>query len=407
MLTVALGVVIVGFMTRLLGAASYGAYTLLISFGTIVQLVADGGLYLTLTRQLAEEPRQQTALISNVLSLRLALLVVVFTVGLMLTLVIPSLSGLTSAFLLIALGLSAQSLSQLFMGVFQQAQLMWPATLGDIIGRLVQLGTIGLVALATVTLSGMALAFALGAIAALVVHQLLLPQWAQRWRLAAAWPAWRALLATSWPLGALLLLSVIYFRVDTIILSLYRDTSEVGYYGLAYRIIESALFFPAMLGGLLLPRLSEQLAAGTKQRAAQLLGEGVTLSLAVAAAGCIVALVFSEQLVALLSGSDFVPAAPLLRLLAPALLILFAGNIFGFALVALKQQLALLKLYAALVIVNIGLNLLFIPHYGAPAAAVTTLITEGLAASVAGWLVWHLLPWRFAWPKLLLKKAPR
>ena len=404
MLNVGLGIIIVGFMTRLLGAASYGSYALLISFGTIVQLVADGGLYLTLTRRLAEEPRRHTELLSHALSLRLLLLAAAFAGGFVVMRVIPSLSNLTGAFLLIALGLVAQSMSQLFMGVFQHAGQMWPATIGDLVGRLSQLGAIVLLALASVTLEGMALAFAIGAGVALAVHQILLPYQARRWHLVARWSAWRELLATSWPLGALLLLSAIYFRVDTVILSLYRDASEVGYYGLAYRIIESALFFPAMLGGLLLPRLSEHLSAGAKQRAAQVLGEGVTLALMVAGVGAAIVGIFPAQIIALLSGTDFAPAAPLLQLLAPALIILFAGNIFGFALVALKRQLALLKLYAALVLVNIALNLWLIPQYGAVAAAMTTLITEGLAASVAGWLVWRMLPWRIRWPQALLRK---
>ena len=406
MLNVALGVVVVALLTRLLGAASYGSYALLISLGTIVQLFADGGLYLTLTRQLAEAPKRQTALLSHTMSLRLALLVVAFTIGLALTLVIPSLHSLTAAFVLVALGLVAQSMSQLLMGVFQQAQSIWPATVGDLLGRGAQLAAIGALAATAVTLEGMALTFAVGAGVALFAHQLLLPT-ARRWRLTAHWPTWKELAAVSWPLGALLLLSAIYFRIDTVILSLYWDAARVGYYGLAYRIIESALFFPAMLGGLLLPRLSEALAKNQRARAGRLVSEGLTVALGVALVGVALAAGFAQEIIQVVSGADFAPAAPLLMLLAPALLILFAGNIFGFTLVALKKQVALLKLYAGLVVLNLILNLLFIPQYGATAAALTTLITEGLAAGIAGWLTWRLLPWRLAYPRLLLRKPAK
>ncbi|MCH8748474.1 polysaccharide biosynthesis C-terminal domain-containing protein, partial [Patescibacteria group bacterium] len=205
---------------------------------------------------------------------------------------------------------------------------------------------------------------------------------------------WRLLLATSWPLGLVLLLNAVYFRVDLLIISLFRPAAEVGWYGVAYRVVESALFIPAMLGGLLLPRFSEQ-DGKKKQRPAQYLEQGLKLLLL--AAGLVVAilLVLNRPIITLLAGPGYEAAAPLLAMLSLALGTMFIGTTFGYALVALKQQTKLLKLYGALAIFNVIANLIFIPRYGAMAAASTTVVTELLATIVAGYFVWQLLPFRF------------
>jgi len=72
-----------------------------------------------------------------------------------------------------------------------------------------------------------------------------------------------------------------------------------------------------------------------------------------------------------------------LTILGLAMATMFFGNIFGFVLVAQKQQHFLLKLYSALALFNIIANLIFIPQFGAIAAAWTTVITELLATVFA------------------------
>ena len=60
---------------------------------------------------------------------------------------------------------------------------------------------------------------------------------------------------------------------------------------------------------------------------------------------------------------------------------------FGFALIALSQQRKLAALYAALVVFNIAMNLLFIPRHGALAAAWATVATEAIAMLSASYIV--------------------
>src|SRR5258708_5423469 len=81
---------------------------------------------------------------------------------------------------------------------------------------------------------------------------------------------------------------------------------------------------------------------------------------------------------------------------------MFVGNILGFALIALQRQRALLVLYIVLAVGNILANLVFIPWFGGIGAAWVTVVTEGVATSVASYLVYERLEWTIA-PKHLLK----
>jgi len=64
---------------------------------------------------------------------------------------------------------------------------------------------------------------------------------------------WKKFLKMSFPMGASALVTFLYFKMDTILLSLLKGSEEVGIYNMAYKILENITFFPAMIVGLVLP----------------------------------------------------------------------------------------------------------------------------------------------------------
>lgn len=390
---VAVGIAVTAFITRVLGPEKYGVFTLLLAFGLIAQLVADFGLYLTMTRDIARQPARCAEIVSHTVSLRIFLLLCVFVLAVVVLPLLPSLYGWRVAFIVMLVGLGFQSLSQLLMGVYQYYGEVWRATAGDFLGRIIQLAILFILGMRAASVQVVTIVFAVSAGMAFVVHQLLLPTTAW-WKVKVNPAAWKKIATASWPLGLMLVLNAVYFRVDTVMLSFFWPATEVGRYGLAYRIIESSLFFPAMLGGLLLPRLSEAFGGGEIERAKNYIDEAIRLLLVVGVLGGVVLGCFSQYVVVMVAGVDFLGAASLLAILGVAMVVMFVGNIYGFALVALKKQLILLKLYAALVVFNIVANLMFIPVWGASAAAWTTVVTEVLSMTVAALIVGRLVAYR-------------
>ncbi len=386
-----LGVVALVLLTRYLGPQEYGSYVLVMSFGAMVQLAADLGLYLTLSSQIAQEPRQAPQVINNIVSLRAWLLLGSFIASLVLVWLVPSLRSVGWVYPIMFLGLAAQSISQLFMAIFQYYQTVWRATMGDLLGRIVQVVSIYVLGHYLITVKGMASTFMISAAVALLIHYCLLPSAARRAVVYDGggrninWLSWKNILLISWPLGVMLVLNAIYFRVDMVILSIFRPGAELGWYGAAYRVIESILFFPAMLGGLLLPRISEAWAKKQWQRASQFIAEGFIVLFPMALLLVVLLVMFGDTIILVIAGNNYLEAAPLLSVLGLALAIMFVGNLFGFALVAMHRQMFLLKLYACLVGFNLIANLLFVPSYGALAAAWITVATEAISVAAAAW----------------------
>jgi O-antigen/teichoic acid export membrane protein len=384
-INIVLGIIATALIARLLGPDKFGLYVLILSFGAIVQLSADFGLYLTLTRKIAQQQNMENEIFSQIISLRIVLLVCAFIVGVLITILVPALRQLTVAFIVMFIGLLFQSLSQLFMSLYQYYQVVWRATVGDLLGRLAQILGIVFISFYAANINAVVAVFTASTITAYLIHQRLVPS--KSWRFVINWPVWKRVINTSWPLGAMLFVNAIYFRIDTLILSMYQPSHEVGLYGVAYRIIESSLFFPAMLGGLLLPRISEALKSKELYKVGQYIKEGL-LVLTVAATYCFIVLqLFNRDIVSLIAGSSFGAASPLLKILSLALVVMFFGNLFGFTLVAMKRQVFLLKLYIGLAVFNLVANFVLIPYYGAQAAAWTTVCTELIAAACAAYQV--------------------
>jgi O-antigen/teichoic acid export membrane protein len=392
-LTLICGLVATALMARMLRVEEFGIYSLVLTVAILLQLASDFGLYLTASRELGVSGGESNHVIANIASLRLALLGAIFGLGAVVYMSAPFLRPQAALFIILSCGLILQSLSQLLMGIFQAYGSVWRATAGDVAGRVVQVLLLLFIASqGNATLLAIAGAFTGGLLIAWCIHMLLIPN-KSLLTISISLSIWKYIARRTWPIALLLVLNAIYFRIDTVILSFLTTSQEVGWYSLSYKVIENGLFFPAMLGGLLLPPLSAALNTKSMDRARQLLSESLALSFSGAVFVTIILSVFSSEIIEIIAGPSFRPSASLLAILGIALGIMCLGNIFGFCLIALGQQRRLLMLYTMLVVFNICANLLFIPSFGALAAAWSTVATEAIATLVAGTLVYTHVRW--------------
>ncbi len=396
-LNTGLGLAITALLARLLGSANYGTYSVLLSYGVMFQIVADFGLYLLLAQRIGQDSSAKSAVIPPILTVRLVFLSTAFAVGAIAAMFVPSTQANLPALLLILLGLACQSISQLCMGIYQANRSVTAATVGDTVGRMAQIaGLVWMMQALSYPILGLpvvaaALVFGIGTVVALGIHLFYLPD-RQHLALTLSMPALRRVVKESWPLGAMLILNTIYFRIDMLMLPVWRGAAEIGWYALAYRLVENSLFFPAMMGGLLLPHLSAAFYQKQGAHAQQLISEALRVAATAAAVIAVIFIATPKEILVFIGGQEFIGAAPLLRILTLALVVMFFGNIFGFTLVAQKQHTFLMKLYIVLVGVNIVVNIIAIPALGAMGAALATLLTEIIACGTAAYKISSSLP---------------
>jgi PST family polysaccharide transporter len=199
-----------------------------------------------------------------------------------------------------------------------------------------------------------------------------------RWSLSLA----KTLLTESWPLILSGLTIMIYMRIDQIMLGQMVGDEAVGLYSAATRISEVWYFIPTAISSSVAPsiyaakQVSEEL---YYQRIKKLIRLLVMISLVVAVPMSFL----STTIITLLFGNGYAAAGSILGIHIWAAVFVFMGVASGSWFIAEGlTQLAFRRTLMGAV-VNVILNWLLIPAYAGVGAAVATVISYGISASLS------------------------
>jgi len=181
----------------------------------------------------------------------------------------------------------------------------------------------------------------------------------------------KTLMLRSVPLGLTLILSLIQFKADIFLLTLYRTTEEVGIYGLATKFFEFPLAVPIFVMNAVYPLLVQQSAEKSHAKLVENLRMWLFISAVCIGLICIIA----APLLVLIDDAFKASVLPF-RVLSGLLPIFYLSALYVWVLIARKQQWALVWVYTVGMVLNIGLNMVFIPRFGILAAAIVTGISE-------------------------------
>jgi O-antigen/teichoic acid export membrane protein len=175
------------------------------------------------------------------------------------------------------------------------------------------------------------------------------------------------------------LMSMIYDQIDVVMLKYFRPDAELGTYVASYGLMTMAMGFLPILSQVFLPLLSETVGSRRDAREKYLRWMGnatVGLALPIAAGGFILA----SPLTHLIFGRQYSGAGVLFRWLMLTILTGTAASYCGAQLIPYRREKKYLIAVLAGALTNVALNLLFIPKYGALAAAFTTALSQGIVA---------------------------
>ena len=194
----------------------------------------------------------------------------------------------------------------------------------------------------------------------------------RRWRV--CWATVGKLLRESWPLIAAGLSASLLVKIDTIMLAAMVSDAEVGIYAVAAKMSLVWKFAGLALCASALPILSRTHASDSQAASKhyQTLCDGL---LCVAFAIATVVSLTSPLLVHWLFGPEYHRSALVLTIHIWSVLFIFQRLAHSNWLTVKNQQHIWLIVVIASGLLNFVLNLLVIPHYGAPGAAFATLAT--------------------------------
>ncbi|HKV63392.1 MAG TPA: flippase [Candidatus Acidoferrum sp.] len=182
------------------------------------------------------------------------------------------------------------------------------------------------------------------------------------------------------PLALTMLLASIYLRIDQVMLHRLASDKILGSYAAAVKVSELLEMFPAALLASVFPVLA--IAANDKQRMAVYVDRIFRYLMAAAGLLCTLICVGSGLIVHTLYGPQFEPSAHLLNILIWSEFAVFFGSAVGNILLARNLQNYFIYPTIAGAIVNVLLNLIWIPRYAAMGSAWATLVSYTFAWAV-------------------------
>jgi O-antigen/teichoic acid export membrane protein len=197
---------------------------------------------------------------------------------------------------------------------------------------------------------------------------------------------WRRLFVTALPLGVALVLNMIYVRIDVLLLSLLSGSAEVGLYGVGARFVEVAIGFPALFFAAVFPVLAGAAGVADLERLRAVAQRAFDVLVLAAVPFVLGSLLTAPEIVRLLAGGGFSGATTPLRVLSIGGGLVFVNGMLSYLLIALGRQKATFFLNLGMVTLNVGLNLVLIPRYGAVGAAWATTVSEVSILAGCSWM---------------------
>lgn len=363
------------FLARKLGPDIFGKYMFAFSLSEIFSIVGDIGLHEYSIRELARRPRQLRQRLGGILALKTLLSGTSAVVMIAITPLMgkdASTSLAVAAFAVAQIGYSWFYASTIAYSVRQDLHiqaLVWLLQKALFAGAGVAVLLSGR-SFVAVAFSNTFVQFFIGAAAVLIV-----------WKkyggfvLSLDRERWLGYLKAALPFGLIVAFYLVYFRIDSVMVSFFRGDVEVGQYGAAYNLVSALMFLPSGLVAAMFPKLAGDYRSATDnidapfQRAARLL---LAVSLPMAVGGWLLA----RPLVTLLLGPTYKPATTAMAVLVWTLPVWFITFLQGNMLTIIERQRAVAWVGLVNMLLNIGMNLVIIPVYGFTGAAVTTLLTE-------------------------------
>ncbi len=177
------------------------------------------------------------------------------------------------------------------------------------------------------------------------------------------------------PFALVTIFVTVYYYIDTLIIGLYEGDKAVGLYNAAFRMLEAPLFLISAFTTAIFPsisRMSMEDRDGLKGFIEQAFLRGAALGLFIA----LTVAFFSKELVSILYGRDYLEAAAVVPPLVFSIGLIFPSTILGTTIRAIGRQWVSAWVTGLGALLNIVLNLIFIPRYSYRGAAWTTLSTE-------------------------------
>lgn len=361
---------------RFLGDTKFGELYFALSFVALIGFPIEFGFNQQLTRDVAQQPERARRYLANTLILKLLFWLMLYSIIIILAILLPYSDEQRLLIEICGLTLLSTAVTNTFAALhYAHERVVFP-----VVGTVLEkgLGAAAGFILLKLGYSVEVMAFVL--LSGSLANSL----WQSVWffqrvgiHLKLDRAVMRNLLHTGLPFLLYGVLGVIYYRLDTVLLSLMTNTDVVGWYGGGYRLFDTLVFLPNLvISAIMYPVFSKlsinsqaQLKTAIEKSLNFLLFCGLPIgTVMIAAAPGIIGFLYHR--------AEFDHSVPVLQALAPGLVFLYINTVLNTTIISIKREKKITVMAAAALVFNLAVNLLTIPFFQHIAAAAVTSLTE-------------------------------
>lgn len=369
-----LSFVLMVFIARSLGDVGVGQYSFIFAFGSLILLLGNPGLEYIIVKEVPADKGLLATYGGNILSLKIVLAVLAVSVTVVLSLLVNKTQSLIYSLLIVCVIYGFNAVGSTFSSILHANERMDLTSLAQVAERVVALG-FGVIVLYW---ARSVLYLVLVLLVSRVVREIFCFYFSNRYFtpvLRRDWLIWKELFIKSIPFSLSIFFLYIYYRIDTVMLSLMVNDQVTGWYNAAYRLVDVVNYIPFLTVAAILPPM----ARSSKQdrellrdifnrsfRYLTILGMPIGVGM----------YLLSPRIIELVYGQGFGNAAFALRILIWGEILVFVNYLGGQFLNVVDKE----KIYTTIIGitagVNIILNLFLIPRYTYFGAAWATVACE-------------------------------
>jgi len=385
---VAVAIVSTAVLFRYFGVEGVGEYTTVFAFAGFFSVFADFGLQWTLIRELAVQS-DKNKVFRNIFSVRIILAAVIHALCFAAVWFFNYPYAVKIGVGVISAAWFFTTMNSTLVGVFFNNFKVYISVSTELLGKLVILAGVIILTRSHQSFSVVMTSYLVANFVNFAASAFMARKYVN---LGFAWDKAyiKHVISQTVPIGLVLVFGFIYFKIDSILLSLMKGMTDVGIYGTAYKLLEVLQGVPTMFLGAAFPLVTRYVIKNDKRMHLAFQKQFDFLML-VALPLVIGVYVLANPIISFIGGTrgtEFVGASTVsflgnpatsvtvLRILIFSVGINFLSNLYSYLVVSLGKQKAMVIPVILFAVFNIIANVLVIPKFSYFGSAVATLLTE-------------------------------
>lgn len=369
------GTLTIALMTRYLGNEGFGEYSTIVAYLAFFGILVDFGLQITMVNLMSKESNDPQQIFNNTFTLRVISALIIFILAPIILLLFPYSDVIKYGAFILTINYALLALHQLLIGYFQKHLQMGKIAIAEITGKVLLLLGVWYVTMMDLGIFNILWVIVLSTTIQVLIGFIFIGK-IGKFKISFDFTIWKKIIHDSWPIAISIAFNLVYFKADTLVLSLSRSQTEVGIYSAPYRILEILTAYPYLFIGLLFPLISNAWNNNDMEKYKKYFQKAFDFLVIAAIPLTIGTLPIADKIMVLIAGEDFRASGVILKLLIIATSIIFVNVIFSYSIVILNKQKKTILAYIITAIFALTAYIIFIPHYSYYAAAIITIISE-------------------------------